>query len=85
MVVDPDVMEYVTTTSLHDQLKVVLATKKIEIDWKMNRSTAVLLYHGEDNSVSRGSECIEEVQTWLDKVEKQDVEVNKDFWEAVKA
>ena len=54
MVVDPDVMEYVTTTSLHDQLKVVLATKKIEIDWKMKRSTAVLLYHGEDNSTSRG-------------------------------
>ena len=85
MVVDPDVMEYVTTTSLHDQLKVVLATKKIEIDWKMKRSTAVLLYHGEDNSASRGSECTEEVQTWLDKLKKQDVKVNKDFWEEVKA
>ena len=85
MVVDPDVMEYVTTTSLHDQLKVVLATKKIEIDWKMKRSTAVLLYHGEDNSASRGSECTEEVQTWLEKLKKQDVKVNKDFWEEVKA
>ena len=85
MVVDPDVMEYVTETSLYDQLKAVLATKKSEINWKMNRSIAVLLYYGEDNSVSGGSECIEEVQKWLGKLKKQDVEVNKDFWEAVKA
>ena len=85
MVVDPDVMEYVTETSLYDQLKAVLATKKSEINWKMNRSIAVLLYYGEDNSASGGSECIEEVQKWLGKLKKQDVEVNKDFWEAVKA
>ena len=85
MVVDPDVMEYVTETSLYDQLKAVLATKKSEINWKMNRSIAVLLYYGEDNSASVGSECIEEVQKWLGKLKKQDVEVNKDFWEAVKA
>ena len=32
IVVDPDVMEYVTATSLHDQLKVVLATKTSEIN-----------------------------------------------------
>ena len=85
MVVDPDVMEYVTETSLYDQLKAVLATKKSEINWKMNRSIAVLLYYGEDNSASGGSECIEEVQKWLGKLKKQDVEVNKHFWEAVKA
>ena len=85
VVVDPDVMEYVTATSLYDQLKAVLATKKSEINWKMNRSIAVLLYHREDNSASGGSECIEEVQKWLGKLKKQDVEVNKDFWEAVKA
>ena len=85
MVVDPDVMEYVTETSLYDQLKAVLATKKSEINWKMNRSIAVLLYYGEDNSASGGSECIEEVQKWLGKLKKQDAEVNKDFWEAVKA
>ena len=85
MVVDPDVMEYVTATSLYDQLKAVLATKKSEINWKMNRSIAILLYHGEDNSASGGSECIEEVQKWLGKLKKQDVEVSKDFWEAVKA
>ena len=85
MVVDPDVMEHVTETSLYDQLKAVLATKKSEINWKMNRSIAVLLYYGEDNSASGGSECIEEVQNWLGKLKKQDVEVNKDFWEAVKA
>ena len=85
MVVDPDVMEYVTETSLYDQLKAVLATKKSEINWKMNRSIAVLLYYGEDNSASGGSECIEEVQKWLGKLKKQDVEVNKDFWEAVEA
>ena len=85
MVVDPDVMEYVTTTSLHDNLKVVLATKTSEINWKLNRSIAALLYHGEDKSDSRQSECVEEVQTWLDRLKKQDVEVNKDFWEAVKA
>ena len=82
---DPDVMEYVTTTSLHDQLKVVLATKTSEINWKMNRRIAVLLYRGEDKSASGSSECIEEVQKWLGKLKKQDVEVNKVFLEAVKA
>ena len=42
IVVDPDVMEYVTATSLHDQLKEVLATRTSEINWKMNRRIAVL-------------------------------------------
>ena len=78
-------MEYVTTTSLHDQLKVVLATKTSEINWKMNRRRAVLLYRGEDKSASAFSECEEEVQKWLGKLKKQDVEVNKVFLEAVKA
>ena len=85
MAVDPDVMEYVTTTSLHDQLKMTLATKTCEINWKLNNKTAVLLYRGQDKSDLWQSECIEEVQTWLAKFTKQDVQVNKDFWEAVKA
>ena len=85
MAVDPDVMEYVTTTSLHDQLKMVLATKRCEISWKLNNKTAILLYRGQGKSDLWQSECIEEVQTWLAKFTKQDVQVNKDFWEAVKA
>ena len=83
--VDPDVMEYVTTTLLHDQLKMALATKTCEINWKLNNKTAVLFYRGQDKSDLWQSECIEEVQTWLAKFTKQDVQVNKDFWEAVKA
>ena len=75
--VDPDVMEY--------QLKMALATKTCEINWKLNNKTAVLLYRGQDKSDLWQSECIEEVQTWLAKFTKQDVQVNKDFWEAVKA
>ena len=85
MAVDPDVMVYVTTTSLHDQLKMVLATKRCEISWKLNNKTAILLYRGQGKSDLWQSECIEEVQTWLAKFTKQDVQVNKDFWEAVKA
>ena len=85
MAVDPDVMEYVTTTSLHEQFKVALAAKKIEINWRLNSKTAVLLYRGEDKSDSWQSECIAEVQAWLGKLKKQDFEVKKDFWEAVKA
>ena len=85
IVVDPDVMEYVTATSLHDQLKEVLATRTSEINWKMNRRIAVLLYRGEDKSASGSSECKEEVQKWLGKLKKQNVEVNKVFLEAVKA
>ena len=83
--VDPDVMEYVTTTLLHDQLKMALATKTCAINWKLNNKTAVLFYRGQDKSDLWQSECIEEVQTWLAKFTKQDVQVNKDFWEAVKA
>ena len=83
MVVDPDVMEYVTTTSLHDQLKVALATRSCEIKWKLNGKTAILSYRGEDESCSR--KCVEEVQTWLARITRKDVEVKKDSWEAVKA
>ena len=85
MAVDPDVMEYVTTSSLHEQFKVALAAKTIEIHWKLNSKTAVLLYRGEDKSDSWQSECIEEVQAWLGKLKKQDFEVNKGFWDVVKA
>ena len=84
MAVDPDVMEFVTTTSRHDELKQALAAKKSEINWKPNNKTAVIVYHGEDESDSWQSECIEEVQSYLGKFTTCDVEVNKDFWEAVK-
>ena len=84
MAVDPDVMEFVTTTSRHDQLKQALAAKKSEINWKPNNKTAVIVYRGEDESDSWQSECIEEVQSYLGKFTTCDVEVNKDFWEAVK-
>ena len=63
IVVDPDVMEYVTATSLHDQLKEVLATRTSEINWRMNRRIAVLLYRGEDESASGSSECKEDRST----------------------
>ena len=84
MAVDPDVMEFVTTTSRHDQLKQALAVKKSEINWKPNSKMAVIVYRGEDESDSWQSECIEEVQSYLGKFTTCDVEVNKDFWEAVK-
>ena len=85
MAVDPDVMKYVTITSFYHQLKMALASKRCEIEWELNNKTAVLLYRGQDKSDLWQSECIEEVQTWLAKFTKQDIEVNKDFWEAVKA
>ena len=84
MAVDPDVMEYVTTTSLHDQLKMALTAKTSEVNWKPNNKMAVIVYRGEDESDSWQSECIEEVQNYLGKFAKRDVQVNKDFWEAVK-
>ena len=43
------------------------------------------MYRGEDKSASGSSECKEEVQKWLGKLKKQNVEVNKVFLEAVKA
>ena len=84
MAVDPDVMEFVTTTSRHDQLKQALAAKKSEITWQPNNKTAVFVYYGGDESDSWQSECIEEVQSYLGKFTTCDIEVNKDFWEAVK-
>ena len=84
MAVDPDVMEFVTTTSRHDQLKQALAANKSEIKWKPNNKKAVIVYCGEDESDSWQSECIEEVQSYLGKFTTCEVEVNKDFWEAVK-
>ena len=84
MAVDPDVMEFVTTTSRHDQLKQALAAKKSEINWKPNNKTAVIVYYGGDESDSWQQECIEEVQSYLGKFTTCDVKVNKDFWEAVK-
>ena len=83
--VDPDVMEYVTSTVFQAELSNSLAGKKSEITWKPNNKMAVVLYHGEDDNDSWQSECIDQVQNYLSKFAKCDVQVNKDFWEAVVA
>ena len=85
MAVDPDVMEYVTTTVFQAQLNNSLAIKQSEITWKSNNKMAVIVYRGDDDSDSWQSECSEEVQNFFDKFAKCDVQVNKDFWEAVVA
>ena len=84
MVVDPDVMEYVTTTAHHDELKVALSAKKGEIKWTPQNKTAVVVFRGEDETNSWQSQCTELVQSYLRKFAKHDVEVKKEFWEAVK-
>ena len=81
--VDPDVMEYVTSTRFQAELNNSLSGKKSEITRKPNRKMAVIVYRGEDDSDSWKSECIEQVQNYLGKFAKCDVQVNKDFWEAV--
>ena len=83
--VDPDVMEFVTTSAFRDQLSNSLAAKRSEITWKPNNKMGVIVYHGGDDSDSWQSECIDEVQNYLGKFAKRDVQVNKDFWEAVVA
>ena len=83
--VDPDVMEFVTTSVFHDKLNNSLAAKKSEITWKPNNKMAVIVYQGGDESNSWQSACIDEVQNYLSKFEKSDVQVNKDFWGAVVA
>ena len=83
--VDPDVMEYVTSKGFQAELSNSLAGKKSEITWKPNNKMAVIVYRGEDDSDSWQSECIDQVQNYLGKFAKCDVQVNKDFWEAVVA
>ena len=83
--VDPDVMEYVTSTGFQAELNNSLSGKKSEITWKPNSKMAVIVYRGEDDSDSWQSECIDQVQNYLSKFAKCDVQVNKDFWEAVVA
>ena len=85
LAVDPDVMEYVTSTGFQAELNNSLAGKKSEITWKPNSKMAVIVYRGEDDSDSWQSECIDQVQNYLGKFAKCDVQVNKDFWEAVVA
>ena len=84
MNVDPDIMEYVTTTSHHDELKEALSAKKSKIKWIPQNKTAVVVFRGEDETNSWQSECTELVQSYLRKFAKHDVEVKKEFWEAVK-
>ena len=81
--VDPDVMEFATTSAYRDQLSNSLAAKKCEITWKPNNKMAVIVYQGEDESDSWQSECIDELHNYLGKFAKSDVQVNKDFWRAV--
>ena len=83
--VDPDVMEYVTSTGFRAELNNCLAGKKSEITWKPSDKMAVIVYRGEDDDDSWQSECIDQVQNYLGKFAKCDVQVNKDFWEAVVA
>ena len=85
MPVDPDVMEYVTFTGFQAELNNSLTGEKSEITWKLNDKTALIVYRGEDDSDSWQSECIDQVQNYLSKFAKCDVQVNKDFWEAVVA
>ena len=85
MLVDPDVMEYVTSTRFQAELDDSLAGKRSEITWKPNNKIAVIVYREEDDSDSWQPECIEQVQNYLGKFAKCDVQVNKDFWEAVVA
>ena len=85
MPVDPDVMEYVTFTGFQAELNNSLTGEKSEITWKPNDKIALIVYRGEDDSDSWQSECIDQVQNYLGKFEKCDVQVNKDFWEAVVA
>ena len=85
MPVDPDVMEYVTFTGFQAELNNSLTGEKSEITWKPNDKIALIVYRGEDDSDSWQSECIDQVQNYLGKFAKCDVQVNKDFWEAVVA
>ena len=85
MPVDPDVMEYVTFTGFQAELNNSLSGEKSEITWKPNDKIALIVYRGEDDSDSWQSECIDQVQNYLGKFAKCDVQVNKDFWEAVVA
>ena len=85
MLVDPDIMEYVTSTRFQAELDDSLTGKRSEITWKPNNKIAVIVYRGEDDSDSWQPECIEQVQNYLGKFAKCDVQVNKDFWEAVVA
>ena len=85
MVLDQDVMEYITTTAFYDQLQNLLIVKNCEMTWKPKRKFAVIVYRGEDDSDSWQSECIDEVQNFLCKFTHCDVQVNKDFWKAVVA
>ena len=50
MLVDPDVMEYVTSTPFQAELDDSLAGKRSEITWKPNNKIAVIVYRGEDDS-----------------------------------
>ena len=81
--VDPDVMEFITTSAFQDQLNNSLAAKKCKITWKPNTKMAVIVYQGADSSDSWQSECFDDLQNFLGKFAKHDVQVNKDSWRAV--
>ena len=83
--VDPDVMEFATTSVFGNQLSNSLAAKKCEITWKPNNKMAVIVHQGGGDSDSWQSESIDEVQNYLGKFAKRDVQVTEDFWGAVVA
>ncbi|XP_022804124.1 uncharacterized protein LOC111341422 [Stylophora pistillata] len=83
--VDPDVMEYVNSTGFQAELNNLMAVKKSEITWKANKKMAVIVYRGEEESNSWQSECVNQLQSYFGKFAKCDVQVSKDFWEAVVA
>ena len=85
MAVDPDVMEYITTTAFMAQLSHSLAAKNTKIIWNSQEKVAVIVYWGQDDTESWKSECMNEVQNYLSKFSKCDVRVKKEFWEAVVA
>ena len=85
MAVDPDVIQFANTTAFHDQLRNSLAAKKNKIIWKPYNKVAEIVHQGGDDIDSWQSECIDEVQNYLSKFAKRDVQVNQDFWSVVVA
>ena len=83
--VDPDVMEYVTTSDHLNQWNKLLAEKQSELKWKPQSKVAVMLYHGEGEGDSwKKAILIYAVHSFLGKFGGCDVKVNKDFWKAVR-
>ena len=82
--VEADIMEFIMTSHHKSKLGNALAQHQSEVIWKPGSSTALFIYRGQEaDTEAWQSACIEEMQSYMNKFAKCNMQVENDCWPAL--